>query len=308
MLVDINYEVLSSIFLCAQISVSIAAIWSLQKQDNINGVLKWIFYGNLLFTFITTVVWLGTSTDVFGDVSEDATWTLLALGFLLPSWNVTFILFTLIWRIIITFSGPSFELSKCSKLTLCTLTILSFVLPLPMSIHIAFDLDGAYTDWSMWSLMASFLVYPAMAIYAVYVFQSALLSLTKMQQSAELKERQNMLTELAARSFLLFFAACTSMTIFLFVAFNALFGDVDSSNFYIVIAIDQMINAFCLYLQFGFTKRVYMKCCKYPDQWCRGCVSRKIRKWQESQVMPAMVEVASPTNSSPSGAITLVIA
>lgn len=97
---------------------------------------------------------------------------------------------------------------------------------------------------------------------------------------------------------LLYFVAITSTVICLIiVAAPVIVGNV---GIYISI-FDQMVNALCLYLQFGFTKRIYMKCCKYPDLCCRDCISWRMKRWQKRmhKSSPSGPSVASNQTLNP---------
>ena len=88
-------------------------------------------------------------------------------------------------RIHIIFPGTALALSKCRRITLILMLSLLILMPLPMwtlNAILGFDqLDEMVVTACFFTWALSLLLYPVMAIYAVYIFESALLSLVKTQ-------------------------------------------------------------------------------------------------------------------------------
>ena len=110
-------------------------------------------------------------------------------------------------------------------------------------------------------------------------------------------------THLNRKSILLFVVACASTTITfilqhdisIMLQMRIIFSV--SSTRIMVILVDQIVNAICLYLQFGFTRRVYFKCCGYPHSCCVWCLSWKIKRWQKQRVV-GRLELSSLSTSA----------
>ena len=49
----------------------------------------------------------------------------------------------------------------------------------------------------------------------------------------------------------------------------------------LLLHLDLMCNGVCLYLQFADAKTLYMRCCKYPDSFCRWFMTFRIKRWQK---------------------------
>lgn len=65
--------------------------------------------------------------------------------------------------------------------------------------------------------------------------------------------------------------------------------------------LDLSMNAVCLYLQFHFTKAMYVRCCKYPDSCCRWCIGFRIKRWTKKNCKEdnkISVESCSPSASA----------
>merc|ERR1719334_3054967 len=83
---------------------------------------------------------------------------------------------------------------------------------------------------------------------------------------------------------------------------------------FIVMTLDQSMNALFLYLQFSFAEKLYLRCCSIPDRCCRWCITLRIKRWTKRHdlIRGMIMEPFAPNSgstsvaSSPSEASTAI--
>ena len=78
--------------------------------------------------------------------------------------------------------------------------------------------------------------------------------------------------------YLFIFASCSSIIVWSSV--NSTFATRHETLYPFFIIFDHIVNALCLWLQFGYTQSWYDRMCKYPDLCCRWCLSLRMTRWQ----------------------------
>ena len=71
----------------------------------------------------------------------------------------------------------------------------------------------------------------------------------------------------------------------------------------IAVLMDQCINVVCLYLQYKFEHKLYVKCCVVPDGCCRMMITRRTKRSISKRISKVLrvnrVPSHSPTPMSP---------
>ena len=196
-----------------------------------------------------------------------------------------FLLLTLVLRLRLTFKDSIYRMSQRTYYMFIGIICLLFSITCIISFPFVFGIS-LHLEEMTFALMAFFFIFFIGSALAVYFFVSNLSKLAKSMRnsmrntniSAEeisLNKSQQKLVDLAARYLLLFGIATFSSLISCYCGIYAPWTRGGTSE--IANAIDFGINIFCLYLQFGFAKNVYLRCCWPLDKLCRRAMSKRTR-------------------------------
>jgi len=293
------YQVLYTVALVTELVLGVIVILDIEKRKMEQRALKYLFYGCI------GVAWTTSITFVVGSFlpqqqREANTFVLICVIWAVSLLNFLFLYLTLVWRIHYTFSLTSYRPSKWWTLKCYIVSFLLVVLPLPrLHLNLRFNDYDEIRSWKYYTLciicLSSWtMTYFIASVAAVYQFHSKLMAVVKTQQGTSgmkmkkdvgtkddaLNSRQQKFVQLATRYIYLFiFASCSS--IMLWSSVNSSFATDYEVLYPFFIFLDHIVNAGCLYLQFGFTSHLYQKLCGYPDKCCMRICSRQIRRWQK---------------------------
>ena len=117
-------------------------------------------------------------------------------------------------------------------------------------------------------------------------------------KEVKLDEKQQKLSDLSAR-YMLMFAVSMGSTLLFMILSNAVGAGIDSPATdawaYALIVPDFVVNLLCLYLQYGFARDDFNRCCGFLDRRCKKSVAKKTKKTIEkhSQELMSGMEIQS---------------
>merc|ERR1719242_2472886 len=298
------YQILYSVVLVIELALGIVVILDLHKRKIVHRALKYLFYGCIAIAWTTSITFV-VGAFLPRDQRESSTFVLIGIIWTVSLLNFIFLYLTLVWRIHYTFCSTSYRPSKWWTLKCYIVTFLLVTLPIPR-LHLNFrfvDYDEI-RSWKYYTLciicLSSWtMTYFIASVAAVYQFHSKLMAVVKTQHGTTcrgikkevdpngnvtkhdaLNSRQQKFVQLATRYIYLFiFASCSS--IMLWSSVNSSFATQYEVLYPFFIFLDHILNAGCLYLQFGFTSHLYQRLCGYPDKCCLWICSRRIMRWQK---------------------------
>ena len=223
---------LISIVFAIQIPSGIVAIWTIEKQEHVNRVLKWLLYCSIFLS------WVYSPATIVSVSKNDNNIHSFGVYALMYFWNWSIMLTTLMWyvsmylyfrpssithcaspdrRIHICFSGTAYQLSRCQYYFFGAVLVYNMLSP---CVHVAFFVaaisSGANIfSWNTYTTAAAYgtivfslwiVLYPIMALTATCIFQRKLLALAKKQavsstnvtKEVELNDHQEKLIAVAA--------------------------------------------------------------------------------------------------------------
>ena len=193
---------------------------------------------------------------------------------------------TLVIRLYVVFKGTSLEMTKKTVYSFVILLVFWNILLIFCGFGLYYaeyvnEKTGTILYYS--ALFPSFVLYVAGAALAVQLFVKNLSTVAKMQNLSPrasskqaddipLNAKQMNVLRLSAKYILLYFVAVFSSGL----AFS-LFHIVSQEYSGIFFSVDLCVNLSCLYLQFAFAKRHYLKCCGCLDSRCSAIVLKKTK-------------------------------
>ena len=189
---------------------------------------------------------------------------------------------TFILKLYLTFKGSVYEMSCTMARVFTIITFMIFVILLAFCIMMfCFEMRRYGVLYFTLAMTNGVFCITGSAL-AVHFFVSTLGKLGKAQETTlrdlsvtqndiKLKPQQQKLTDLAAKSMLLF-GIQTVSTIFISMISAWAFP---FTNRIAILTIDMSINLFCVYLQFAFAEKHYRKCCGFCDERFRSFISRR---------------------------------
>lgn len=230
-------------------------------------VLSWL---TTCFASIACIIGnaLEMRTDFFPYVVLVISTTAIWLFFVL-------LLMTLVLRLRMTFNDSIYQMSQCTY----------FVFIAILCILFAVTCTGpAFVHLPVLTIPIFFFFFFMGSALAVYFFVSNLSKLAKSRRNTlskmnisetdiSLDRSQQKMMDLAARYLLLYGVATLSSMMFTVGCLFLLGQHVLD----ITITIDCSINLICMYLQFGFAKNHYQRCCGCMDRLCRGAITKRTK-------------------------------
>lgn len=284
-----------SISTLIQSAIFIKAIIKMNRNQKVSKPLKACFLASSFCAFCNTVS-LVLSNEFRGDTS-------LRKALKDPNMNIPYklayftfnmtlgcfflsLLCTVILKLYLTFNSSIYRMSSTMIRLFTVIVVMFFAISLTYSILVfvfGFTWPAAPYCWALLSF--SLLLYIVGGIFAVYFFASKIVTLAKIQETTvkdlnttqndiKLNRHQQQLSDLAAKSVMLFGIQIIS-TCVIAVTLGLLFPAAFKPCF---LSIDFTINLFCAYLQFGFAENHYQICCGKCDERVRGVVSNRTKR------------------------------
>jgi len=267
---------------------TIGKLRGIERRQSVDIRLKVLFGTTLIAASISTIASLVASTMVW--ITGDYPVICMPIFMVTTYYFFISLLATLVLRLHITFSKSIFKMTRRKYSTFIFLFALLLVLAV-MGIA-AFGRHETSDLWFHIGMMSFGLFFVSFFIgsaLAVIFFVGNLSKLAKARVDAmrrlhvadneiALDEHQQRLSDLSARYMMLFFVAFLSTILFVQLS-NALgaVGGHDEVAFAVATP-DFCINLLCLYLQFGFARDDFHRCCGCLDRKCRAGVAKRARK------------------------------
>merc|ERR1711879_103179 len=164
------------------ILLGIKVVWDMQQIENLNQMIKYLFYVHIVVGLTMTLL---TVICSFPNEANDwlSTFNFIPLFYMM---NFIVIYMTLVARIHVAFRGSTLELSTCSKITFGVILVFLICLPLPLLIVVNAlnEPDFGFALLMVFLLVLWCCLYPVSAVLATCVFQSKLVYLAKMQRNS----------------------------------------------------------------------------------------------------------------------------
>jgi len=273
--VEIIVICVNSIALAIQCVIAITAFCKMRQNPNISGHASFCFVLSFVSAF-----WFTLSTIItyaWDPHDEDSHFGHVLLSFShVVSFGIFFtsLLLTFIVRLYDTFKPSVYRMSNrliVMFVVIMTLLTVGWTFACIPAVHIGFE-----SSLVLYVVITSLLcLYVIGSGLAVYFFVSNLSKLAKTRQvtvrnlnldpkDIQLDGPQQRLSDLSAKYMMLYIVSIAST-----IVLALLSGSVNFSLRPCFYDVDLCVNLWCLYLQFGFAKQHYKKCCRCCDERCR---------------------------------------